>query len=163
RQYDEQQIAALNRGAIILPDGPLPVDRSVGSIRGRLRAFVWRLVGPPLAAQRQFNAAVVDHIGRNVPAHREAQERIAALVDAVRSQGEALTRFESLLVQYLQTMTAYVDTKDRSAGGAEIRDRLALLEQRVLGVTRELQRNPREPVAAPAAAAGVFAGNLDSL
>ena len=163
RQYDEQQMATLNRGANILPDGPPQVDRSAGSIKGRLRAFVWRLVGPPLEAQRQFNAAVVDHIGRNVPAHREAQERIAALVDAVRSHGEALTRFESLLVQYLQTITAYVDTKDRSAGGAEIRDRLALLEQRVLGVTRELQRNPREPVAAPAASAGVFAGNLDSL
>jgi SAM-dependent methyltransferase len=160
RTYDEQQIATLHRASNILPDGPPPADRS---IKGRLRAFIWRIVGPPLEAQRQFNATVVDHISRNVPAHRETQERIAALIDGVRSDSEALIRFESLLIQYLQTITAYVDTKDRSAGGTEIRDRLALLEQRVLGVTRELRKSPREAVAASGAVPDVFGGNLESL
>ena len=32
-----------------------------------------------------------------------------------------LVRFESLLVQYLQTITVYVDSKDRSLGGPELR------------------------------------------
>ena len=73
-----------------------------------------RFIGPPLEAQRQFNHAVVDHIARNVPAHRETQDRIAALLDIIRSESEALTRFESLLVQYLQTITAYVDSASPS-------------------------------------------------
>src|SRR5438874_10250444 len=41
RPYDDRQIAALNRGWNILPDGAPPPDRS---LKGRLRAFVWRLV-----------------------------------------------------------------------------------------------------------------------
>jgi SAM-dependent methyltransferase len=160
RQFDDQQLGALGRASNILPDGAPPIDRSM---KGRLRAFIWRIVGPPVEAQRQFNAAIVDHINRNVPAHREAQERVAALLDVVRSEFEALVRFESLLVQYLQTITAYVDTKDRSAGGAEIRDRLALLEQRVLAVTRELQASARGAAPASVATSEVFGGNLDSL
>src|SRR5207249_130235 len=51
-------------------------------------------------------------------------------------------RFESLLVQYLQTITAYVDTKDRSVGGVELRQRLALTEQRVLALKRALEAMP---------------------
>jgi len=158
--FDDRQIAAINREWNILPDGGPRLDRS---FKGRLRAFVWRIVGPPLDAQKQFNASLVDHINRTAPAHRDVQDRIGALLEIVRREFEALNRFESLLLQYLQTITAYVDTKDRSAGGSEIRERLQLLEQRVVAVTRELQTTAR--AAAPAGvarSADVFAGNLES-
>ena len=49
-----------------------------GSLKGRLRAFIWRIVGPPLETQRQFNAALVDHLNRNVHAHEESAKATRA-------------------------------------------------------------------------------------
>jgi O-antigen chain-terminating methyltransferase len=141
--YDEAMIAAINEAWDILRDGQRKVDgfaASDTSLKGRLRAFVWRVVGPYLETQKRFNAALVDHINRNVAAHRDAQRTIAELVDAFHRQHEALVRFESLLVQYLQTITFYVDTKDRIAGGSEIRERLALAEQRMIALKRDVER-----------------------
>jgi SAM-dependent methyltransferase len=169
-RYDDFNVTALNAAWDILPSGAPPIDRS---LKGRLRAFIWRLIGPPLETQRRFNAALVDHINRNVAAHQEAQRAIEALVDVARREFEARVRFESLLVQYLQTITIYVDTKDRAAGGRELRERVALAEERVLVLKREidgvLARSPR-PAAVEAAAAptppapdGVFSANVDSL
>ncbi len=71
----------LNAAWDILPGGPPPADRS---IRGRLRAFVWRLIGPPLEAQRRFNAEIIDHINRNVAAHQDAQQAVERLLDVAR-------------------------------------------------------------------------------
>ena len=50
------------------------------------------------------------------------------------------SRFEWLLLQFLQTVTAYVDTKDRSEGGPELREQLALIQQRLVMVEREMTR-----------------------
>jgi len=162
--YDDRKVAAVNDAWDILPSGAPPIDRS---IRGRLRAFVWRLVGPALDTQKRFNAALVDHLNRNVRAHDEAQRATAALIDAARDQFQALTQFESLLVQYLQSVTAYVDTKDRAAGGNELRERIGLIEQRIAAMKRALDaraesgasagRLPEGPRSAP------FTSDLDSV
>jgi O-antigen chain-terminating methyltransferase len=167
-RYDEQRVTPLNAAWDILPGGAPPIDRS---LKGRLRGFVWRLIGPPLETQRRFNAELVDHINRNVAAHQEAQRAIEALVEIARREFEALARFESLLVQYLQTITLYVDTKDRSSGGRELQERMALAEMRVLALKRELEG--RKTGLAPAAVesahtatpprAGAFSANIDSL
>jgi hypothetical protein len=119
RRYDDGRVTPINLAWQILGDGPPRIDRS---LKGRLRAFIWRLVGPPLAAQQRFNAELVDHINRNVAAHQEAQQATTRLLDVLRREFEALARFESLLVQYLQTITIYVDTKDRHAGASELRE-----------------------------------------
>ena len=157
--YDAAKVAAINQAWDILPAGAPPIDRSMA---GRLRGFIWRLVGPPLEAQKQFNAALVDHINRNGRAHEDANRATAALIDAVREQAEALVRFESVLVQYLQTITAYVDTKDRAAGGGELRERVGLMEQRLLALKREMEREPSgEPPAKAPRSEGtqVFSGS----
>ncbi len=162
KQYDEDRVAPINRAWNILPDGQPQTDRS---LKGRLRAFIWRLVGPPFEAQRRFNAELVDHINRNVAAHRESQESIAKLIEAARQQFESLVSFESLLVQYLQTITVYVDTKVRRGGGMELGERLGLLEQRVLAVKRELERPPADPTVPAARQPGpsdAFGAALDS-
>jgi len=172
-RYDDYNVSPLNAAWDILPGGAPPVDRS---LKGRLRAFIWRIVGPPLETQRRFNAALVDHINRNVAAHQQAQQASAALVDVARREFEALVRFESLLVQYLQTITVYVDSKDRSAGGRELRERVALAEQRVAALKRELDTTARgaraaAPATAPATQPGeqkaappaAFSANVDSL
>jgi cyclopropane fatty-acyl-phospholipid synthase-like methyltransferase len=167
-------VAPLNAAWDILPNGPPPVDRS---IKGRLRGFVWRLLGPPLEAQRRFNAEIIDHINRNVAAHHEARQAVESLLDVARRELDALVHFESLLVQYLQTITIYVDTKDRSAGGHELRDRVALAEQRILALKREMETllaRPGRPAPEPDGAAaqtsgervdpaGAFSANVDSL
>jgi SAM-dependent methyltransferase len=133
RGFDDARVSEINQGWDILPGGPPTIDRS---LKGRLRGFIWRLIGPPLQAQRQFNASIVDHINRNVDAGRELPETLTAALEIVRQEFEALVRFESLLVQYVQTITAYVDTKDRSLGGSELGQRLELLERRLLALKR---------------------------
>jgi hypothetical protein len=55
---------------------------------------------------------------------------------------QALAAFESLLVQYLQTLTAYIDTKDRTLGSADVRERLAIAEQRLLALKRDVEQLP---------------------
>ena len=112
--YDDTKLSDVNTAWNILPAGPPALDRS---FKGRLRGFIWRLVGPSLDTQKQFNAALVDHLNRNVVAHREAQKAITTAIEVLRQQAEGLAHFERHLIQYLQTVTLYVDTKDRAAGG----------------------------------------------
>ncbi|MGE5838145.1 MAG: methyltransferase domain-containing protein [Acidobacteriota bacterium] len=112
--YDHAKLADVNASWDILPAGPPPIDRS---LKGRLRGFIWRLVGPSLDRQKQFNATLVDHLNRNVAAHREAQKAITTAIEVIRKQADGLAQFEAHLIQYLQTVTLYVDTKDRAVGG----------------------------------------------
>jgi SAM-dependent methyltransferase len=104
---DEHQVTPLNaRWALPLaaPGG--------GGWRGRLARFVWATVQPALAAQQEFNAALVDHVNRSVPRDRAVTEAIASTLGYVRRQVDEAARFQSHLVLYLQTLTPYVDTKD---------------------------------------------------
>ena len=43
----------------LVPAGAPSIDRS---LKGRLRALIWRIVGPPLETQKGFNASLVDHL-----------------------------------------------------------------------------------------------------
>ena len=138
---DRAGLGAVNDRAQILPGGPPVIDRS---LKGRLAGFIWRLVGPPLQRQAEFNAAVTEHLNRTADAHERRNDAAARLREAVQAELQAVAQFHSLLLQYLQTVTAYVDTKDRSIGGGEIRDRLGRLDQRVQAIKRELEPNRRE-------------------
>jgi SAM-dependent methyltransferase len=163
RRYDDDRVTPINLGWQILRDASPHIDRS---LKGRLRGLIWRIVGPPLEAQQRFNAELVDHINRNVAAHQQAQQATGKLIEVARREFEALARFESLLVQYLQTITIYVDTKDRRSGAAELRDRLAIAEQRILALKRELDGVPaagRGAAPPEASSPGAFSANVDSL
>src|SRR5581483_1758146 len=65
--FDSAQLGLVNRSWDILPSGAPPIDRS---LKGRLRGFIWRIVGGPLETQKQFNAALVDHLNRNTTAQQ---------------------------------------------------------------------------------------------
>jgi 2-polyprenyl-3-methyl-5-hydroxy-6-metoxy-1,4-benzoquinol methylase len=163
RQYDDSRVTPINLAWPILSGGPPRIDRS---LKGRLRGAIWRLVGPPLEAQQRFNAELVDHINRNVTAHREAREATGKLIEAARTEFKALARFESLLIRYLQTITGYIDTKDRQAGAPELRERLGLAEQRILALKRELGDREETPSAGPGpgpSTTAAFSANIDSL
>jgi SAM-dependent methyltransferase len=112
--YDPAKLADVNSAWDLLPDGAPPID---GSLKGRLRGFIWRLVGPPLDTQKRFNAALVDHLNRNVAAHVEAARASVSTIEILRQHIEGLQHFQARLIQYLQTVTLYVDTKDRAVGG----------------------------------------------
>lgn len=175
RSFDTARLPEINDAWDILPSGPPPIDRSW---KGRLRGFIWRLIGPPLETQKQFNAALVDHLNRNVAAQQAWPRTVASLLDAVRREFDALVRFESLLIQYLQTITIYVDSKDRSLGGSELRERFALTEQRILALKRDVESLLNARSAAPGTSSDVarrstargqderrepFTGRVDSL
>ena len=157
---DRSQLAAINGQAQILPQGSPSVE---GGLRGRLAGFIWRLIGPSLQKQAEFNAAVADHLNRAADAHDKCVAAAARLRETVQAELQAIARFESLLVQYLQTVTAYVDTKNRSLGGTEIRDRLALAEQRVQAIKRELDRTAGAAAPPQATPTGAFARPVDSV
>ena len=135
---DRSRLAAVNERAQILPPGSPSID---GSLKGRLAGFIWRLIGPSLQKQAEFNAAVADHLNHAADAHDKWVEAAARLRETVQTELQAIARFESLLVQYGQTVTDYVDNKDRRLGGPEIRDLLAMAEQRIQALKRELEES----------------------
>jgi len=116
--YDVARMGDLNRLWELLPSGPPAMDRS---LKGRLRGFIWRLIGPPLEAQQQFNSALVDHLNRNVGVHDERRKAAATTIGLCSDQIAATARFQGHLIQYLQTITRFIDTRAQSAGvGAEV-------------------------------------------
>jgi SAM-dependent methyltransferase len=161
---DQSRLADINRSWGLGANGAPVADRS---FTGRLRKLIWRLIDPSYESQRQFSVAVVDHLNRNAENHRELTRIVVALREAVGHESEALTRFASLLVQYLQTITVYVDSKDRSLAGTDLRSRLALAEQRLLALKRTVelsgpgqQSEPGNPRQTPGE---LFGGRVDSL
>lgn len=110
--YDEHQITPLNQACDVLVTPPV-----LGGLKGRLAAFVWRLIGPTLQKQAAFNSIVVDHINRNVLAHRGAHDFAAGTAAAVHAHMDDVQAFRARLMLYLQQITPFVDTKDRDTGG----------------------------------------------
>ncbi len=110
--YDEHQITPLNQACDVLVTPP-----ALGGLKGRLAAFVWRLVAPTLQKQAGFNSIVVDHLNRNVLAHRAAHDVASGTAAAVHAHLDDLLAFRARLMLYLQQITPFVDTKDRETGG----------------------------------------------
>jgi SAM-dependent methyltransferase len=112
--FDDHQMPALNEGWNTLVTPP-----PHGGLKGRLAAFVWRLVGPTLERQNAFNSHLVDHLNRNARAERDTRAALVETLQSLRGHFDALLVFQSRLLVCLQQITPYVDTKDReTAGGA---------------------------------------------
>jgi SAM-dependent methyltransferase len=108
--YDESQLPSLN-AVWDLPPAP-----GGGGLKGRVARIVWRAMAPALERQRTFNSRLVDHLNRNVAAHRDAQNALRNLVDVLRDQFAALGALQTHLIQFAQQVTPYVDTRDRRTG-----------------------------------------------
>lgn len=153
---------------------------SVG-LRGRLERLAWRLVAPVVAQQVRVNALTTASLNAMAEQQEALRLTLHAIVEARVEEAAAARRLESQLVRYLQTVTAYIDTKVRRAGSDEMRDRLSLHEQRVLGLKREVERlaalrrdDGAPPAVAPSTApeaggtdrpasgASAFTGDVDS-
>jgi SAM-dependent methyltransferase len=111
---DASQLDRLGRLWQIVPQEPVPFT----GWKARLGTFVWRMVGPMLQRQQEFNAALVDHANRSAQGAAEAAEAVGRLSAAVAVELQALATLQARLIGYLQQITLYVDTKDRSEVGA---------------------------------------------
>jgi hypothetical protein len=107
---DEQQITPLNTLWKIAAPPPTGLRR--GMIAG-----VRRAIAPLFEQQQAFNAAVVDHVNRSVPVARETRASIDSTLTVLRDTIAELVQFQSLLVEFLQQVTPYVDTRDRDVAG----------------------------------------------
>jgi hypothetical protein len=124
--------AAIQRLPAGFPHPPPPADErqitplntlwkiASPSARGWRRGFVdgvRRAVAPLFEQQQAFNSAVVDHLNRNVPVGRATRESIETTLTVLRDTIAELVRFQSVLVNFLQQITPYVDTRDRDVAG----------------------------------------------
>jgi len=108
---DEHQITPLN--ALWNIEAPPPP----AGLNGRAIKSIRRIVAPMFEKQQAFNAAVVEHINRNVTVARETRASIDSTLTVLRDTIAELVRFQSLLVVFLQQITPYVDTRDRDVAG----------------------------------------------
>jgi O-antigen chain-terminating methyltransferase len=135
---DAGQLARLNDLWSVIPPNPVPFS----GWRARLGGFVWRILAPIAQRQQEFNWTVLDHLNRQ-SAHGG---QVAALIQALGPELDALTRFEARLVQFLQQITLYVDTKDRLEAGLlqqqdeRHEERLLALAAGLHGLSDELLR-----------------------
>jgi SAM-dependent methyltransferase len=111
--------------------------------RARLAALAWKIVGPVAQRQQEFNSTLVRHLNDQAANDQRARDVSAALIDASRREFGALARFQAELIQYLQQVTPYVDTKDRREIGIlrrELEERAIALAAGLSGVSDELLR-----------------------
>jgi SAM-dependent methyltransferase len=162
-RYDEEKLHHLNVKWDILADGS--VKRPDG-LKGPMFDAVWPVLEPILRRQREFNADVVDHLNRNILPHRQVNDAVAQIVPGLREGFNGLCLFEHLTVHFLQTITPFVDTRDRAAQDAiaELRHVAEVAQRAAAMARREIERfskSPASPVsptspAPPASAAEAF-------
>jgi hypothetical protein len=107
---DEHQVTPLNTL------WKIDVPPAAGLRRGFV-AGVRRAIAPLFEQQQAFNAAVVDHVNRSVPIARDTRTSIESTLTVMRDTISELVGFQSLLVEFLQQITPYVDTRDRDVAG----------------------------------------------
>lgn len=134
--YDDHQITPLNQS------WDVAVPPAATGVKGRLAGIIWRVVGPTLRRQAAFNSQLVDHLNRNVAAHRETQRAVDTTIALLREQLGALVAFQTRLIQYLQQVTLYVDTRDRATAGRDL-----VVNAAVNGVADDLARRWESMVA----------------
>ncbi len=150
-RYDEEKLHNLNTRWDILPDGSV---RRPDGLKGPMFDAVWPVLEPILRQQREFNSDLVNHLNRNIEAHRQANDALAQIVPGLREGFNGLCLFEHLTVHFLQTITPFVDTRQREVREAvdELRN-VAEVAQRAAAMARREIERLRAPVAAAAPAA----------
>ena len=108
---DEHQVTPLNTL------WKIDVPPARGGLAAPLVSAIRRIVAPLFEQQQAFNAALVDHINRQVPVARETRASIDSTLTVLRDTIAELVRFQSMLVEFLQQVTPYVDTRDRDVAG----------------------------------------------
>ncbi|MEO7133376.1 MAG: class I SAM-dependent methyltransferase [Vicinamibacterales bacterium] len=142
--YDETLLPAINDSwAIFLKENP-PKPEGWGT---RIFGMVWPALAPVFEKQMAFNAALVEHLNRNVGAHRDAHAALEHALAVLRDAFDAMVRFESLTVQFLQTVTPLADTHYREIGDAisQLRAVTDVAQRTAMLAKREVERRTVDP------------------
>lgn len=131
---DEHQITPLNERWDVLAGNALD---GLGGWKGRVWKLFWPLLRPIFERQQAFNSALVDHVNRNIPVQRATRESMASTLTFLQEQVDLAEPFYVRLLHYLQTVTAYVETKDRDETQAQV---INGLSAGIDGVSQELHR-----------------------
>jgi O-antigen chain-terminating methyltransferase len=116
--------------------------------RGRLALFVWRLVAPVFTRQQAFNTAVAQSLERMADALSRIAGSLSEQGATERADLDAFGSFSSVLVQYLQQITPFIDTKAHALEASldEVRMAAASAQRAALAAERKL--DARDPVPA---------------
>lgn len=109
---DEGRFAALHSGRQLAPDDGPPFG---SGWRAYLNRVAWHIIGPIVKRQQHFNRLVVEHLERADAVSAAQRQADDAAIAALGHYLDAITTFQSRLIQYSQQITPYVDTKDREA------------------------------------------------
>jgi O-antigen chain-terminating methyltransferase len=148
---EREQLARLNEAWKVGLGDPPPGR----GLRTRLARVVWSLVAPAFERQQAFNSILVQHLNRTAEREETVVERTAEALSAIRGYGDALATFHSHLILYLQQVTLYVDTKDRTAAGSL----MAIYEPAIEAVTDEIRKRWESMVARE----GRFSARVDAV
>ena len=138
-RYDEDKLHLVNTLWDILPDGA--VKRPDG-LKGPVFDAVWPILEPILRQQREFNSNIVNHLNRNIEAHRQANDALGKIVPGLREGFNGMCLFEHLTVHFLQTITPFVDTRQREVRDAvdELRNIAEVAQRAAAMARREIER-----------------------
>lgn len=108
-----------------------------------------RLERERLDADRRYNdalsaldRAIVDAapaLAASPADHGTTADTLHSLIQVVRDQAAAQATFQNRLILFLQTITGFVETKDRAIGGSELRDEIVRNRGRVLELQRAIE------------------------
>jgi len=134
-------------------------DLAAGSgLKARLASSARRLLGRVLSRQQEFNAAVVDHINRNMALGLEAHhasvntiEWMAGTIDGYRDARDEIQRHvEALLARERRNDTA---VRALAAQQDELRSALNVVQQAAHSLKREIEKlsaeNPKSQIPSP--------------
>jgi SAM-dependent methyltransferase len=141
--YDETLLPKINETWRVLQGGEAPNTDAVSLFE----------------KQMAFNAAVVEHFNRNAAAHRDAHLALDKALPALRQAFDGLVTFESLVVQFLQTITPLSDTHFREIEDAiaQLRSVTDVAQKTAMLAKREVERRAASPAssASPASPASL--------
>ena len=150
---DRSQLGRINALYRIIDQAP-----AGGGLRARLASSARRLLGRILSRQQEFNAALVDHINRNMALGLEAHhssvntiEWMAGTIDGYRDARDEVERhLEALLARERRNDTA---VRALAAQHEELRSALNVVQQAAHSLKRELAQlsaaNPKTQIPSP--------------
>ena len=141
RHYNEA-LTLLDRAIQSAPNLPQPPAAYDETMLPRINETFEALAKSGPTPQLAFNAAIVEHLNRNVAAHRESHAALEQALPALGDGFDALARFESLLVQFLQTITPLSDTHYREIDDAiaQLRSTTDIAQKTAMLAKRQVER-----------------------
>ena len=110
--------------------------------RRRLAGFVWRVVAPVFERQQAFNLALFDDLAHTDATARESAHAVQEAHAACREHLAVFFAFDSRLVQDLQQITPFIDTKLAVVEHSleELRMAAAAAQRSAVAARRQLER-----------------------